>query len=69
MNEANDNGINVFIKLSLDEYHSVDNIKARFMLKNTINENEKPDLIVCQSEQDIIMMNKKTGYGFFAHFD
>ena len=39
MNEANDNGINVFIKLSSDEYHSVDNIKARFMLKNTINEN------------------------------
>ena len=69
MNEANDNGINVFIKLSSDEYHSVDNIKARFMLKNTINENEKTDLIVCQSEQDIIMMNKKTGYGFFAHFD
>ena len=69
MNEVNENGINVFIKLSSDEYHSVDSIKVRFMLKNIINENEKQDLIVCQSEQDIIMMNKKTGYGFFAHFD
>ena len=69
MNEANDNGINVFIKLSSDESHVVDSIKARFILKNTINENEKQDLIACQSEQDILMLNKKTGYGFFAHFD
>ena len=69
MNEANDNGINVVTQLSSDESHVVDNIKARFVLKNTINENDKPDLIVCQSEQDILMLNKKTGYGFFAHFD
>ena len=69
MNEANDNGINVFIKLSSDESHVVEKNKDRFILKNTINENEKKDLIVCQSEQDILMLNKKTGHGFFAHFD
>ena len=47
----------------------VDNIKARFVLKNAINEEENLDLIVRQSEHDLLMLNKKTGYGFLAHFD
>ena len=67
--EANDNGINVVPQLSSDESHVVDNVKARFVLKNTINEDENPDLIIRQSDQDLLMLNKKTGYGFFAHFD
>lgn len=41
MKEANDNGINVVPQLSSDESHVVDNIKARFVLENTINEDEK----------------------------
>ena len=69
MKEANDNGINVVPHLSSDESHKVDNIRARFVLKNTINEDENPDLIIRQSDQDLLMINKKTGYGFFAHFD
>ncbi len=69
MKEANDNRINVVPQLSSDESHVVDNIKARFVLKNTINEDENPDLIIRQSDQDLLMINKKTGYGFFAHFD
>ena len=66
MQEANNNGINVVPQLSSDES---DNIKAKFVLKNTINEDENPDLIIRQSDQDLLMINKKTGYGFFAHFD
>ena len=50
MKEANDNGINVVPQLSSDESHVVDNIKARFVLKNTINEDENPDLIIRQSD-------------------
>ena len=69
MSEANDNGVNVIPKLSLDESHAVDSIKARFVLKNTINEDENPDLIIRQNDQNLLMINKKTGYGFFAHFD
>ena len=59
MKEANDNGINVVPQLSLDESHVVDNINARFVLKNTINEDENPDLIIRQSDQDLLMINKK----------
>ena len=69
MEESNENGINVVKQLSNDTSHKIDNIRARYVLKNTINENENPDLIVRQSEQDLLMMNKKTGYGFFVHFD
>lgn len=61
--------LNVVSQLSSDESHMVDNIKARFVLKNAINEEENPDLIVRQSEQNLLMLNKKTGYGFLAHFD
>lgn len=61
--------LNVVSQLSSDESHMVDNIKARFVLKNAINEEENLDLIVRQSEHDLLMLNKKTGYGFLAHFD
>lgn len=61
--------LNVVSQLSSDESRMVDNIKARFVLKNAINEEENPDLIVRQSEQDLLMLNKKTEYGFLAHFD
>lgn len=50
MQEANDNGINVVPQLSSDESHISDNIRARFVLKNTINEDENPDLIIRQSD-------------------
>lgn len=61
--------LNVVSQLSSDESRMVDNIKARFVLKNAINEEENLDLIVRQSEHDLLMLNKKTGYGFLAHFD
>lgn len=38
--------LNVVSQLSSDESRMVDNIKARFVLKNAINEEENPDLIV-----------------------
>lgn len=69
MKEANNNGINVVSQLSSDESHMIDNIKARFVLKNAVNEEENSDLIIRQSKQNLLMLNKKTGYGFFAHFD
>lgn len=69
MNEAVQNGINVVKKLSADESHIEDNIQARYVLKGVIGENENPDIIIRQSAQDLLMINKKTGYGFFAHFD
>lgn len=69
MQETNSNGINVVPQLSSDESHVVDNIKVRFVLENTINEDENPDFIIRQSDQDLLMINKKTRYGFFAHFD
>lgn len=69
MKEATNNGINVVSQLSSDESHMVDNIKARFVLKNAVNEEENSDLIIRQSKQNLLMLNKKTGYGFFAHFD
>lgn len=69
MKEANDNGIAVVTQLSADESHKTDNIRARYVLKNTINEADNPNTIICQSQQDVLMVNKKTGYGFFAHFD
>ena len=58
MNEANDNRVNVVPQLSSDKSHVVDNNKARFVLKNTINEDENPDLIIRQSNQDLLMINK-----------
>lgn len=69
MKEANNNGINVVSQLSSDESHMVDSIKARFVLKNAVDEEENSDLIIRQSKQNLLMLNKKTGYGFFAHFD
>lgn len=67
--EENDNGINTKCELSLDESHLRGNIRAKFVLKNTINEDENPDFVIRQSDQNLLMMNKKTGYGYFIHFD
>lgn len=69
MQEANDNGINVVSELSSDSSHRYDNSKARFVLKQVIGETENPEIEVLSSDNDLFMHNKKTGYGFFAHFD
>ena len=61
--------LNTVSQLSSDESRMVDNIKARFTLKNAINESENPDLVIRQSKQDLLVLNKKTGRGFLAHFD
>lgn len=69
MKESNKIGINVTIELSSDETHKVDNIRARYVLEDVIGESENPDVEILQSEHDLFIHNKKTGYGFFAHFD
>lgn len=69
MKEANDNGINVVPVLSSDETHKVDNIQARYTLRNIIGENENPDVEVIKGDQNLYFHNKKTGYGYFIHFD
>ena len=69
MKEANDNGVNVVSELSSDDSHVYDNEKARFTLKQVIGESKNPDVEVLSSDNNLFMHNKKTGYGFFAHFD
>ena len=69
MNEANKNGINVVKELSDDNSHMVDNIQARYVLQNVIGESENPNIKVLSSDHNLFMHNKKTGYGFFVHFD
>ena len=69
MQEANSNGINVVSELLSDDSHIYDNKKARFILKQVIGESKNPDVEVLSSDHDLLMLNKKTGYGFFAHFD
>lgn len=69
MQEANENGINVVSELSSDESHKTDNLHARYILKNVVGEAENPDVDVLQTDHDLFIHNKKTGYGFFAHFD
>ena len=69
MKEANDNGVNVVSELSSDDSHVYDNKKARFTLKQVIGESKNPDVEVLSSDNNLFMHNKKTGYGFFAHFD
>ena len=69
MQEANENGINVVPELSADSSYKIDNVRARYVLKNVIGEAENPDVEVLQTEHDFFIHNKKTGYGFFAHFD
>ena len=69
MQEANENGINVVSELSSDKTYKTDNINARYTLKQAIGENENPDVEILQSEHDLFIHNKKTGYGFFCHFD
>ena len=69
MQEANNNGINVVSKLSLDDSHIYDNTKARFVLKQVIGEAENPNVEILSSDNNLFIHNKKTGYGFFAHFD
>ena len=59
----------ITVELSSDETHKVDNIRARYVLEDVIGESENPDVEILQSEHDLFMHNKKTGYGFFAHFD
>lgn len=49
--------------------HIYDNVKARFVLKKIIGESENPNVEVLSTDHDLFMHNKKTGYGFFAHFD
>lgn len=69
MNEANKNGINVVKELSDDNSHMVDNIQARYVLQNVIGESENPNIKVLSSDHNLFIHNKKTGYGFFVHFD
>lgn len=69
MKEANDNGVNAVASLSTDNTHKVDNIQARYVLEDVIGEAENPDVEILSSDHNLFMHNKKTGYGFFAHFD
>ena len=69
MQKANENGINAVPELSADGSHKIDNIRARYVLKNVIGEAENLDVEVLQTEHDLFIHNKKTGYGFFAHFE
>lgn len=69
MKEANENGINVVPVLSSDESHFTDNIHARYVLKSVIGEIENPDVEVIKGKQNLYFHNKKTGYGYFIHFD
>ena len=69
MQEANDNEINAVCELSLDDSHAYDNKNARFTLKQIIGKAENPNIEILSSDQDLFIHNKKTGYGFFAHFD
>lgn len=69
MKEANDNGVNVVASLSTDNTHKVDNIQARYVLENVIGEAENPDVEVIEGKQNLYFRNKKTGYGYFIHFD
>ena len=71
MKEANDNGVNVVSKsiLSTDNTHKVDNIQARYVLENVIGEAENPDVEVIEGKTNLYFRNKKTGYGYFIHFD
>ena len=69
MQEANDNRVNAVNKLSSDDSHIYDNKKAKFILKQDIGKSKNLDVVVLSSDQNLLMINKKTGYGFFAHFD
>ena len=64
-----ENGINVVPTLSSDESHFSDNIHARYVLKSVIGEAENPDVEVIKGKQNLYFHNKKTGYGYFIHFD
>lgn len=61
--------VNAVSELSSDDSHIYDNTKARFILKQVIGKAENPDVEILSSDQDLFIHNKKTGYGFFAHFD
>lgn len=69
MQEANDNRVNVVASLSTDNTYKVDNIQARYVLENVIGEAENPDIEVIEGKQNLYFRNKKTGYGYFIHFD
>ena len=69
MQEANDNRINAVCELSSDYLHIYDNKNVRFTLKQIIGKSENSNVEILSSDQDLFMHNKKTGYGFFAHFD
>ena len=68
MQEANNNEINVVSELSSNDSHIYDNTKARFILKQVIGEAENPNVEILLSDHNLFMHNKKTSYGFFAHF-
>ena len=69
MKEANDNGINVVETLSADETHKVDNIQARYVLETVVGESENQDVEILKGKQNLYFRNKKTGHGYFIHFD
>lgn len=69
MKEANDNGINVVETLSADETHKVDNIQARYVLETVVGESENQDVEILKGKQNLYFRNKKTGRGYFIHFD
>ena len=70
MNEAHKNEINGVKESSDDNSHMVDNIQDRYVLQNVIGESEDHNIKVLSSDDhNLFMHNKKTGYGFFVHFD
>lgn len=56
--------INVVEEVSADSSHKIDNIQARYVLKNVIGESENPDVETLSTAHELFMHNKKTGYGF-----
>lgn len=69
MKQANNNGINVVAKIPKGKYHSKVNDDARYVLKQTIGENDNQDVIVIKNDQMTYIKNKKTGMGVLTHFD
>ena len=69
MQEANKNRITVIGELSSDTLNRYDNSKKMFMLEQGIGEAKNPDVEVIEGKQNLYFRNKKTGYGYFIHFD
>ena len=49
------------------EHELTDDAVAVF--EQMLDESENPDVEILLTAHELFMHNKKTGYGFFAHFD